>query len=193
MKSPKIMKPRTRAEKDVLVRAVKELAERFTIPPDCPFRGACLYYATTAAMKLSKVLGERCILQAGTAKWPRIDMATDDGRMNTHFSYVFDPDDIGNLMNMAQGLMPEMHCWVAFPRTQEILDVTAGWQKAQCEELAGMIWTAPPPPDYIWERVDQMPDGVVYSADAVATTIAREVASRLVCWHYKGVNRSSSD
>lgn len=134
-------------------------------------QAACLYWAATLIDELS-VNGIRGILQAGTLMWPRIRPEQDDGVSPTHFSYVWEANSSTTRTRIAQGLMPEMHVWVGIPETQEIVDLTTRYLKGQCQQLIGHEWIGDDPPHHLWCKCEELPPGVIYRPDRLATMIA---------------------
>ena len=134
---------------------------------------ACLYWAACASSYLSRKYRVRTILQAGTMQWPC--SATDDGVSPTHFSYMWEPDSLMTKSMFEAGLMPEMHVWAAIPSENEIVDLTTRYLVQQAKKRAALAWTAPPPPDFLWARADQLPSGVVYRPDFAATMLATQL------------------
>ncbi len=104
-----------------------------------------------AAVEAARNQGVRLIFQAGSASWMRIRPEEDDGVMNTHFSYVYDPTDPISRRAIAAGLLIEIHAWAADPVSQRILDLTIPQIPAACERMGGMRWSAPrPTEDEVW-------------------------------------------
>ena len=79
--------------------------------------GLCLYYAHHTVRILWRH-GYRAVIQAGSLQWPRL--AVDDGG-NTHFSYMWSPNDLASQVSARMGGLPEMHCWVG------IVDQPRNW------------------------------------------------------------------
>lgn len=153
------------ADKDFIVADIHNRFTRW-------FRGrrvdaACLYWAALTRDYLNERYDVGAELRAGTACW-RFN-AHDDGHTPTHFSYVWDPDSPLSRAMLERGLLPEMHCWVSIPRTGEVVDLTTRYLVFRAAQ-AGMKWTAPEPPPFLW--TDKLPDGVIYAADTLATTFA---------------------
>lgn len=99
------------------------------------------------SMSLAEVLlarGINVIPQAGSAQWLRVDV--DDGISPTHFTYQWVAGEAKR--RWLQGLMPEMHVWVALD-TQEIVDITTRYLPEICRSLIGLDWRGPKP-DYLW-------------------------------------------
>jgi hypothetical protein len=126
--------------------------------------GSCLYWSLTAGLVLQRH-GIRSILQAGTMLWP---MAEDTGTNETHFGYQWDPTDIGSQAALEVGAMPEIHIWIVLPETQEIIDFSVR-HLPRLAALDGKTWTKETPPDFLWVKKEQMPDGVIYRAEVGAT------------------------
>lgn len=155
----------TQAEKDRIVGEVRARMRTWYSGPN--LEAACLYWAGMVCHVLH-ARGVRAILQAGTHMWPC--MGEDDGVSATHFSYVWEPDHPLSVNALAAGGMPEMHVWVGVPATGEIIDVTTCYLVKQARVRAGINWTAPAPPDYLWSS--KPPTGVVYRPNREATMLA---------------------
>lgn len=138
---------------------------------------ACGYWAAAVVLELHKI-GRRAIIQAGTMQWPCV--AVDDGVGPSHFSYMWEPDHPVTQLRIAQNTLPEMHIWAAVPGKQpgqgELVDLTTCYLPQQCEQKAGIPWTAKKPPDYLWSRMP--PDGVVYKVYPDATFLAMDLLAR---------------
>ena len=76
--------------------------------------GLCLFYAHQAASVLWKHR-YRVVIQAGSLQWPRVRREEDDGRMNTHFAYMWTPGAYDSALSVAMGNLPEMHVWARHP------------------------------------------------------------------------------
>ena len=111
-------------------------------------------------------------------QWPRIRMEDDDGVVHTHFSYEWEPDSAATNQAMLDDRMPEMHVWVGLPDKQIIIDLTTRFLPAQCRQTAGLEWLAPPPPDYLWCHINDLPRGVYYLAEIGAVQLACYMLSR---------------
>ena len=138
--------------------------------------GLCLQRATVGSMLLAQ-RGVRAIIQAGSASWPCIDLALDDGKMDTHFSYQW---AIGQNIDPAtvEDQLPEMHCWLAIPKTRELVDFSMGEQPRLAALTAGLTWTGPLPPEYLW--TDSLPEGVYYEPNAEAIRLAVALMGKLL-------------
>lgn len=108
---------------------------------------ACLYHAMAMCAVLREA-GYDAIPQAGDAGWQRIPDEDDDGICDTAFGYEWHDDEAEPLWR--QGLMPEMHCWVAIPDTKEIIDITTRYWPQACQAIMGKGWPGPKPPDFLW-------------------------------------------
>lgn len=160
----------TKEEKDKIVAAV-----RAQVDADCPPQnggGLCLFLAVKLCNELGKH-GIRAVLQAGSAQWKC--MAIDDGVSPTHFAYMWEMSPLTKL-RLSQGKMPEMHCWVGLPDTQEIVDISTRDLVMQAKLRADITWTANPPPDYIWSDAEHFPDEARYIVDPLATIVALSFA-----------------
>lgn len=158
-----------KVKKAIVSRAKRLRSKRYG---NIPVEGSCLYFAWAVCVAAQE-RGIRAILQAGTAYWPRINLARDDGLVDTHFGYEWG-EELAQLILTRQGpfLGREMHVWAVIPETKEIIDLTTAYWPAQCRKLLGAEWTAPKPPAYLWARYDELPKGVVYEAKRDACELA---------------------
>jgi len=162
-----------RKQKKTLVAQAKKLvAKRF---PMIPVEASCLYSAW-AVCQLAPKFGARIILQAGTAYWPRVSIAQDDGVIDTHFGYEWG-SELTQYVQSTNGIVArrEMHAWAACPATREVIDITAGHWPQQCRNLLGLDWPGPKPPAYLWCHGEQLPERVFYRADREACELAVEL------------------
>lgn len=152
--------------KDAVVRRVRSRMDARAHPRP---EAACLDWAALTVQELSRH-GERCLLQAGSLYWPCA--AQDDGVSPTHFGYLWEARSATTRERLALGLLPEIHVWAALPDRREIVDLTTRYLPQQARSCAGLEWTAPPPPDYLWCDLGSLPDGVQYRADLTAVGAA---------------------
>jgi hypothetical protein len=139
--------------------------------PGIPLRTACLHYAAITSLAVAK-RGVRTVLQAGSASWRFKAPGNDDGGP-THFTYTFDPNDLASAARLAAGAMPEIHCWVGIPKTDEIVDLTTGFlPELLTVALPSEKWTQLAPPPFFWGPRATLPDGWHYWATIDAIRIA---------------------
>ena len=159
----------TKREKHRFVKKIRDLFPILHPDVERPHK-SCLYWADTTCKVLTSA-GIRTVLQAGSMSWPRINPEQDDGVMNTHLSYVWEPHNHTTIQRLMDGLLPEIHIWCAIPETMEIVDLTTRYHQQQCQDL-GMDWLGDPPPDYLWSDQKHWPDRVRYVPDRSATYLA---------------------
>jgi hypothetical protein len=135
-----------------------------------PEHKGCLFWAA-AFNQAARNAGIEAVLQAGTANF---QFQKDDGVSPTHFSYEFEVEPA--MRRFQEGLLPEMHAWSWIKATNEIVDLTTGFQPQQAKEGCGFDWD---PnfrlPRWLWmrvERIRQCHPRVIYRADKVAIMIA---------------------
>lgn len=149
---------------DVIVSARERLAKMPHIPPT----QGCVFLACFTCLAIAK-RGPRAVLQAGSASFRFKALSEDDGG-DTHLSYEFNPKDPASLASLAQGSLPEIHCWAGIPETGEIVDLSTAYLVDRLAQSGGgLTWTAPVPPAEIWCGPGQLPDGFIYSASLPAT------------------------
>lgn len=139
-------------------KILAEIKERISHVEERP--GLCLYYAHHTASVLHEH-GLPVVIQAGSLQWPRILPEEDDGKMDTHFAYMWSPGSPESQAAVLQGNLPECHVWVGILNRQELVDFSTGHLRAAAESR-GMVWTAADPPSYVWCNANDLPDWVVY-------------------------------
>jgi hypothetical protein len=139
--------------------------------------GQCLFYAHNTATVLCRHR-YRAVIQAGSLQWPRVRHEEDDGRIDTHFAYMWSPGAHDSAVSVALGNLPEMHVWVGLLDSQEIVDFTTRHLRAAAA-ARGLLWTAADPPPYLWCPANDLPDWVVYRPDRDASIYACTILQRL--------------
>jgi hypothetical protein len=134
----------------------------------------CLHWAI-AAEEVIFNQGLRACINAGTANWKANDRPAPYPTHVGHFWQGLGQQTICDLF-LKRGILPEMHCWIAFPDEQVIFDPTTAWLKDLAEEQ-GIPWTEPDPPESLWCDVDSLPDGWMYVANRSATMLAYQLLS----------------
>ncbi len=156
----------------------REVTRRVSADPRCAeilHPGRCLFFAIHTVKVLLEE-GERAILQAGSAGWPRILPEQDNGKISTHFSYMWTPDEARSRIAVANGLLPEMHVWAAIPSRKEIVDMSTKLWPEQAQRLGGFDWPGTVPPDFFWGTADDLRSTkAFYWADADAIKHALKV------------------
>jgi len=158
------------ADKEMIYRAVSlQLNEWYG--EELKHKGACLYWMQLTLIALRR-LGLRALPQAGTMHWRFVPPEMDDGKCAMWFGYEWSPENDLSKFAIQHGLVPEIHCWIGLPDTNEIVDFSTRYVQEQAER-EGYRWLAPVPPDYIWCQADQLPDGVFYKPeiDAINFTL----------------------
>ena len=139
--------------------------------------GLCLYLANHTVETLLRH-GYQAVIQAGSLQWPRIRPEGDDGKINTHFAYMWTPQEPASDLSVAMGNLPEMHVWAGIVDSQEIVDFSTKHLK-EAASACGMTWTAKDPPRYLWCSTKSLPHWVVYRPDRDATIYACRLIKRL--------------
>jgi hypothetical protein len=142
--------------------------------PDLQLENACFYLSVFMQHSIKLHLGktEPVLICAGSMSWPRIDMSKDDGKIKTHFSWIFNIYDRKVQQCIERNEMPEMHCWNVIPNRGEFVDASTIFFKIQCQR-AGIEWLGPDPPDHLWARFDEMPKDVYYDPDPFALNLVK--------------------
>jgi hypothetical protein len=135
-----------------------------------PEQRGCLFWAA-AFNEAARNAGIEAVLQAGTANF---QFQMDDGVNPTHFSYEF--EDEPAMRNFLEGVLPEMHVWSWIKATNEIVDLSTGFQWQMAKETLGFDWNPNLSlPRWLWmrvERLQQCSPRVIYKANALAIMIA---------------------
>jgi hypothetical protein len=139
--------------------------------------GKCLYITHTVATALHKHR-LRPVIQSGSMQWPIMAREDDDGTVNTHFAYMWNPGDIASIISMAHGALPEMHVWCGLTQPQTIIDFSTRNLREHAE-ACGLTWRSGDPPEYLFRRTDQLPDWVVYTPNCEATLYACRILRSL--------------
>lgn len=138
---------------------------------------SCLYWAA-ATTKVLRRLGQRCVIQAGSAYWPTHPAGEDPPTGVNAFGYEWDRPSSDELaLVLSLGWLPEMHCWAALPDAGEIIDCTVGLQADQCLRTQGRRPLVPYP-DYFWGDSDACEQArFIYRADRFAIGLALHLLS----------------
>lgn len=159
-----MLRPRRSA---IVAQARDLVAMRWPDTEDCG--GACLFAA--AAMQVCAArAGHRLVVQAGTMSWLMVAPALDDGVGPTHFTFEWDPTSPLSLAAVAAGYLPEIHIWLGDPVTHEVVDITTRDFPRLAKLMEMPEWSAPEPPDHLWQR--QLPPEAVYRPNRDATLYA---------------------
>lgn len=145
--------------KRVLAQVCADIGNPALIPGGC-----CLPFATHGAYVINQETGLTPILQAGSADFRYIHPKYDDGQINTHFSYHWDPEHPATMEAVTLGKMPEVHCWLAIRETREIVDFSTGFIERQALRR-GLLWQNDPLPDFVWFKEGEQPPGLRYLPD----------------------------
>lgn len=118
---------------------------------------ACLNWMVHGAIALG-AFGIRSIAQAGTAHFRFLPAHLDDGVCDTHHGFEWSPYTPQSMAKIAEGQLPEIHCWLAIPETREIVDFSTGYIHHGCPHP----WQADPLSRYLWRREGDSHPGCVY-------------------------------
>jgi hypothetical protein len=171
--------------KGEMVREARERTRRLLArcgQADQPVAGHCVAVSSFLETLL-RAEGLPAVLQAGTCYWPCEGGPGPDGRVGA-FGYHWH-DGADWLARVRDGMLPELHAWVAVRGTEAdnsdctVIDPLAGFLPEQCRKIQGLPWTAPAPPDFLWCRPGELPDGVVYLAARQACVVAAAFARAL--------------
>ena len=122
--------------------------------------GTCLYWCYVTCVAL-RVAGYRALLQAGTMDW--LINRTPGPDDPTHFTYQWDPQSQLSQERMEAGALPEVHCWVAVPDLNWIIDFSTGGFKRLAMQRHKLKWTEADPPEFLWCHCRELPQGVRYA------------------------------
>lgn len=160
------------SQKQSVYRAVCELYQQ-RYGEDHMSRGSCMYWANCGGTIL-RTMGLRVLPQAGSMQWPILPKHLDDGKKDTHFTYLWSPNDPASKFAVAMGQLPEIHVWLGLPDENMIVDFSTKFFPQQAEEY-GLKWQTPLPPDFLWTPADQLPERVHYvpDMDAIAFVLCK--------------------
>lgn len=162
-------------DKDAVYAHADALFDRLF--PLIPKHGGCVYWSIVTVAALRNLDADPCV-QAGSAQFRFADDV--DGVQNTHLSFMWNGDPETQIQHgLANGNLPEMHCWVVDLKTEEFIDFSAGHLRTYAEE-AGLTWTANDPPKYIWGPHAKTEDFALYAADLNACLTASRVVNDIV-------------
>ena len=169
------------AMKKEVVRHIKIEVERWKDRhmPNLDLSMGCFYYSAIGAAILKDHYGLAAKVSAGSLSWPRIARELDDGKVDTHFSYMFEPYSPATKLALVENRMPEMHVWITLPEEHEILDLTTGYLKQQCQRRTTMKWMAPDPPEFLWVKWHEIPEDVHYEPSHIAVQI---IGKKIMEW-----------
>lgn len=162
----------TQADKDLLYRRVQGRMRRWYGETAMLNGMACLYWMHAGVVTLLHH-NVHAVCAAGSAHW---QCQPDDGKMS-HFGFEWggDPEhELRRQVILSGGSigLPEMHCWIWLPHTQEIVDFSAGHVPTLAKAM-GFEWQAElVPPGYIWARVQSLFPRAVYIPNRDATQLA---------------------
>jgi hypothetical protein len=168
-------------KRDALVKTIrKEMEQWYAQQPKedlGPIGGYCLWWAYHTVEVLKRA-GLKAQIQAGTAYWPIVTAAQDDGISPNQFGYKFEYN-VGAALKIIGGVLPEMHVWAAIAEDGggTIIDVTTKYWPERCLRMIGQVWRASKPPDYLWVTAKSMPPLVTYHADMDAIKLAYQILS----------------
>lgn len=124
-------------------------------------KGRCCFSFMMYGMDVLKSFGIPVIYQAGTASFRAVPELEDDGVMNTHHAFKFEPSEPSSRAQIEKGLLPEIHCWLARRDTREIIDFSTGFVHMSSR----IPWRMPPLPKYIWQKEGDPYPGTHYFAE----------------------------
>ena len=102
-------------------------------------------------------MGIPATIAAGSASWQMLtleqsgDLMLEGKEYYDRFGYIFNEDGDYMAYVMA-GELPEVHCWVYLPITDELFDPTVGYQHAQMLDCCGPVneGVPNPLPQWLW-------------------------------------------
>lgn len=166
--------------RDSIFDKTRELIADWQGPDFLSSGQGCLYWMAVGIAVIVRQTNLNPIPQAGSVSWPIITPEMDDGKVATHFSMLWDTPDaeaIGKGMasvSIGGIALPEMHCWIGIPTTNDLVDFSAGHIPVIAKKC-GFEWRAPVPPKYIWSKPSKLPDRVYYEPNRDATILASQL------------------
>ena len=140
--------------------------------PTLPEEAGCLYM-TLGVILIARVRGIHLIPQGGSVSWLAVHPDHDDGSSPNAAAYQWDPTHPLSRLSLANGWLPEMHCWAADPERKEIVDITTGLQMTRFK--SHFDWTAAPLPDFLWGKPET---GWHYEPNREACLLAMKCMSK---------------
>lgn len=151
------MKTLTQTEKDTIYWMVHRCVEADGGREKIMTGRACLNWMIHGAVILHQC-GIETIPQAGSASFRFLPEHLDDGVCDTHHSFMWSPYTPQSQAKIAEGQLPEIHCWLADPKTREIIDFSTGY----IHHSFNQPWLADPLPRYLWRREGDPHPGCCY-------------------------------
>jgi len=139
--------------------------------------GLCMYYSLVGGTILRE-LGFTPKVQGGTMTWP----CGKDAEGPLYFSYMWNEVEAGRWI-IAGVPVPEIHSWLSVDG--EVVDFCTRHLPFACKETAGLEWTEPHPPRYMWMTEDDLPERVVYKSYPKAENQVMHITSNMYRWHAK--------
>lgn len=138
------------SEKDAIIKMARTKVALHK-PKSIPLERSCVHHAFFLYKTLFQ-MGYNAKMKAGSAQFEAVSKEMDDGVSATHYSYIFEPE-IGFPLLRA-GNLPECHAWVEYRYRgiKYVVDATTCFLPKLVESTP-IVWSAPSPPDYLWEDV----------------------------------------
>lgn len=164
------------AERDDVIRAALARTEQFCAKHGIGMgEGTCVFVAHAITAELLG-RGRACRVAAGSATFPTVKDADDDGVTANQFSFVFEPESAGAFMTTHRR-MPELHAWCVLgaprDRDPELVDGSTGRLPEHLYNRLGATWEPHwhQPPEYLWCRASRVPPRYGYCEHPLATRI----------------------
>lgn len=144
-----------------------------------PRHKACIPWMLSV-LRVLHAMGIRGIPQAGSACW-RFRSDESAGEVDaTHFAYTFIPQEA--MMRLMNNGLPEIHAWVGIPDSQEIIDMTTGFQSIQAKQMHGFDWAPDCAlPDALFAVCpDELPFECLYVPRRDATSLVSQIATNIM-------------
>jgi len=153
--------------------------------------GYCPLWAL-AVVEAGAKNGRKLVIMAGSMQWRIVPEHLDDGVMNNAFAYMWSPDDPQSRMAMRMGLLPEVHVFAGDPETQEFIDLSTRDFKRIAENKFGLKWLTPPPPRYVWGKINEIPSDANYMPNRDATLFVISKLSKMGLFPPRGSSNLSA-
>jgi len=160
----------TRKQRDDIVAKARALAATTFHKSD--LSDGCLILSWAVCVIASRMHGHKLVVRAGSAYWPRLNAATDDGVSPDRFGYEWEPGSANTSLRIAMRQFPELHVWAYDSENSAIIDLTTRSWPAQCKALIDHDWPGDVPPDFWWGPADKLPELAHYRASNSAAQIA---------------------
>lgn len=131
---------------------------------------SCLYWMHAGLVTLD-LRGIRCLPAAGTAYFQIRKENGEDRPTHWGFEWEGAANSERVVLPCDCTPLPEMHCWIWLPTTNEVVDFSTGALPVIAKEM-GYEWELPAPSQYVWDNPNSLLPRYVYKPSRDATRLA---------------------